>query len=269
MYIRTKNLVYTFFCVVLFLTTGLLSGFLNESLEVRNLPALSSEEGTELFRQFDVAAEYLAEQESYGQMAEDYLYHGGSLNQQSGHCPGLSWFHLLAAGETKEPYQKAFETVLSDLGCFPVRPDPAGKATLDFEDSWGGARSFGGERHHEGTDIMPSNKERGYFAVVSASDGVVEKKGWLKLGGYRLGIRAPHGAYFYYAHLDRYAEGIGEGTEVKAGQVIGYMGDTGYGEEGTRGKFAVHLHFGIYLTIGERELSVNPYQVLRYLRGIA
>ena len=266
MHIHKKSVMYTILCTVLFLSVGILSGFLNESLDIRNLPELSSEEGREQFRQFDVAAEYLAGQDSFGKLAEDYLYHNGSLNGDSSQCPRFSWYHFLMTEKQKEPYEKAFGVILSDVKCFPVQKDPAGKERLNFDDSWGGARSFGGERHHEGTDIMPSNKERGYFAVVSVSDGVVEKKGWLKLGGYRLGIRAPHGAYYYYAHLDHYAEGIEEGTEVKAGQIIGYMGDTGYGEEGTRGEFAVHLHFGIYLTLDGEEVSVNPYQVLRYLR---
>ena len=107
--------------------------------------------------------------------------------------------------------------------------------------------------------------EPGEIPVRSVSDGVVEKKGWLKLGGYRLGIRAPHGAYFYYAHLDQYEPKLREGSKVNAGDVIGYMGDTGYGEEGTRGKFPVHLHFGIYLDYGENEIPINPYEVLRYL----
>lgn len=91
------------------------------------------------------------------------------------------------------------------------------------------------------------------------------KKGWLTLGGYRIGIRAPHGAYYYYAHLDHYADNIEEGTPVKAGEIIGYMGDTGYGEEGTVGQFDVHLHFGIYLTIDKKEVSINPYCILRSL----
>ena len=129
------------------------------------------------------------------------------------------------------------------------------------------SRSYGGNRVHEGTDIMPSNKERGYFPVVSVCDGTVEKKGWLNLGGYRLGIRSKAGAYFYYAHLESYAEGIKEGTKVKAGQIIGYMGDSGYGEEGTVGKFDVHLHFGLYLDLDGKEVSVNPYEVLRSVEG--
>ena len=53
---------------------------------------------------------------------------------------------------------------------------------------------------------------------------------------------------------------------MKAGDVIGFMGDTGYGEEGTKGKFPVHLHVGIYVRTEEiPELAVNPYWFLRYL----
>ena len=51
---------------------------------------------------------------------------------------------------------------------------------------------------------------------------------------------------------------------MHAGQLLGYMGDTGYGEEGTTGQFAVHLHLGIYIqTSHYQELSVNPYWVLK------
>jgi len=51
---------------------------------------------------------------------------------------------------------------------------------------------------------------------------------------------------------------------VEAGQILGFMGNTGYGEEGTSGKFPVHLHLGIYVNPkGKEELSVNPYYVLR------
>ena len=45
------------------------------------------------------------------------------------------------------------------------------------------------------------------------------------------------------------------------------MGDSGYGEEGTRGQFAVHLHVGIYIYINDEEISVNPYYVLQSLEN--
>lgn len=150
-----------------------------------------------------------------------------------------------------------------DAKCFPIAHKKGEKQTVVYEDSWGNERTYGGKRTHEGTDIMSSNNVRGYFPIVSVSDGVVEKKGWLKLGGYRLGIRSSHGVYFYYAHLERYEKGIEEGSRVKAGQIIGYMGDSGYGKEGTVGKFPVHLHFGIYIKKDGKEVSVNPYPILK------
>lgn len=61
----------------------------------------------------------------------------------------------------------------------------------------------------------------------------------------------------------KYEKDFQKGDNVEAGQILGYMGDTGYGEEGTCGKFPVHLHLGIYITTPrETELSVNPYYIL-------
>lgn len=164
-------------------------------------------------------------------------------------------------------YLAACQAVWDDLKYFPVaESSDNSRLSVSFEDSWMFDRSYGGERGHEGTDIMPSVNEPGRFPVVSMTDGTVESKGWLELGGYRLGIRAPHGAYFYYAHLDSYAD-IEEGDTINAGDLLGFMGDTGYGtEEGTKGKFPVHLHVGIYLYQNEQEISINPYPALSYVQ---
>lgn len=163
-------------------------------------------------------------------------------------------------------YLSACQAVWDDLQYFPVAESTDdSRLSVSYEDSWMFDRSYGGERGHEGTDVMPSVDERGLFPVVSMTDGVVENKGWLELGGYRLGIRGPHGAYFYYAHLDSYAD-IEEGDQVKAGDLLGFMGDSGYGkEEGTKGKFPVHLHMGIYLYENDEEISINPYPALKYV----
>lgn len=146
---------------------------------------------------------------------------------------------------------------------FPVGKDILGKQGIFFEDSYGEARSFGGDRLHEGCDIMAENNKTGYFPVFSVSDGVIENLGWLTLGGYRVGVRSPSGIYYYYAHLERYAEGLKQGDEIKAGELLGFMGNSGYGEEGTTGKFSVHLHFGIYT--GSAEKAQNPYWILKRL----
>ena len=79
-------------------------------------------------------------------------------------------------------------------------------------------------------------------------------------------MEAPSGAYFYYAHLDSYAS-VEIGDEIKAGDLLGFMGDSGYGPEGTTGKFPVHLHVGVYIYPEEKEMSINPYWLLRYLEN--
>ena len=165
-------------------------------------------------------------------------------------------------------YLAACQAVWDDLQYFPVaESSDNGRLSVSFEDSWMFDRSYGGERGHEGTDIMPSVNEPGRFPVVSMTDGVIEKIGWLEMGGWRIGVRAPGGAYLYYAHLYDYAGDLKEGDRVKAGELIGYMGDTGYGKtEGTRGNFDVHLHVGIYIkTDHNEEMSVNPYWILKWL----
>lgn len=165
----------------------------------------------------------------------------------------------------------------SDLTCFPIGKvstentasgiTRGGNATVTFADSWMQSRTFGGERGHEGCDIMASVNQRGIYPIYSMTDGVVENIGWLRLGGYRIGIRSDSGAYFYYAHLAEYARDFAVGERVAAGTHLGYMGDTGYSDiPGTTGNFDVHLHLGIYLNDADgKEFSVNSYPMLLYL----
>ena len=164
-----------------------------------------------------------------------------------------------------DSYAAACRAVWDDLKYFPVaEASNRTGMTVSFVNSWMFDRDYCGIRWHEGTDIMPSVSERDLYPVVSMTDGTVRNMGWLELGGWRIGIDAPGGAYFYYAHLSSYAD-LQEGDEVKAGDLLGYMGDTGYStKEGTTGNFPVHLHLGIYLYDGEEEISINPYPVLKY-----
>ncbi len=158
--------------------------------------------------------------------------------------------------------------VWNDLERFPVGEVVSHpEATVTFADSWMQSRTFGGDRGHEGCDIMASLNQRGIYPVYSMTDGVVENIGWLRLGGYRIGIRSNSGAYFYYAHLAEYAKVFEIGERVEAGTFLGYMGDTGYSDTpGTTGMFDVHLHVGIYLNAADgTEFSVNSYPMLRYL----
>lgn len=179
-------------------------------------------------------------------------------------------YEELQSGELSD-LEKSYETILSDLVYFPVmRSSRRAESGVSYADSWLAGRNYQNTAHvHEGTDIMASNNERGYYPIVSMTDGVVENMGWLEKGGYRVGIRSPHGAYLYYAHLYRYADGLEKGDDVKAGQLIGFMGDSGYSKvEGTVGNFDVHLHLGIYLkTEHYEEVSVNPYRILKQVEN--
>ena len=155
-----------------------------------------------------------------------------------------------------------------DLQYFPAagRKEVQGQQFF-FENSWHARRTFQGERLHEGCDIFGREEKSGYYPILSMTDGIVEKVGWLPLGGYRIGIRSPGGGYFYYAHLSSYAREFQTGEQIKAGEVLGVLGDTGYGEEGTAGKFVPHLHLGIYVrTQTEEEHALNPYPVLQFLQ---
>ena len=167
--------------------------------------------------------------------------------------------------EEIEKQEAYLDSIWSDIVYFPV-PDTVWdeEKKVTFGDTWMQSRTYGGDRGHEGCDIMADINERGNYPVISVSDGTIEQMGWLELGGYRIGIRSPHGAYFYYAHLSDYAEGLSVGDEIHAGELIAFMGDTGYSKtEGTAGNFDVHLHFGIYLNDeNKQEFSVNSYPAI-------
>lgn len=199
---------------------------------------------------------------TFSMMMADYDLVGGKVPDIDTFLRGIG--RVSATGVFKElyPYYKA---IFSDIRYFPIPSMGKNADTVSFEDSWMAPRSYGGNRKHEGTDIMSGNNIRGYFPVVSITNGTVEKIGWLEKGGNRIGIRADSGAYFYYAHLDSYAPGLKAGDYVTAGQLLGFMGDSGYGKEGTVGKFDVHLHLGIYVPSDSIEMSVNPYWILTIL----
>ena len=171
----------------------------------------------------------------------------------------------------KSEYEKLYayvEAIFTDVVKFPVGTiENMPSASYSYVDSWQFARTYGGERAHEGCDIMASYNKRGIYPIYSATDGVIEKIGWLKLGGYRIGIRSSSGAYYYYAHLDSYERAFEKGDSVAAGEVLGRMGDSGYGKEpGTKGHFDVHLHVGIYVKdLQGSERALNPYWYLKRL----
>lgn len=112
--------------------------------------------------------------------------------------------------------------------------------------------------------------------ISAIESGYVEALGWNQYGGWRIGIRSFDGKrYYYYAHLRQnfpYALDLKEGSVVTAGDIIGYMGHTGYStKENTNNIDTVHLHWGLQLIFdesqkeGNNEIWVDCYALSRFL----
>ena len=139
-------------------------------------------------------------------------------------------------------------------------------------DDFGVGRSFGFKRKHLGHDMMGSLGT----PVVAVEGGIVEIMGWNRYGGWRIGIRSfDSRRYYYYAHLQKdtpFAPGLQEGDVVQAGDLIGFMGRTGYSDrENVNNIETVHLHFGMQLVFDESqkeclsEIWVDVYDIVRLL----
>ena len=139
-------------------------------------------------------------------------------------------------------------------------------------DDFGVGRSFGFKRKHLGHDMMGSLGT----PVVAVEGGIVEVMGWNRYGGWRIGIRSfDSRRYYYYAHLQKdmpFAPGLQEGDVVHAGDLIGFMGRTGYSDrENVNNIETVHLHFGLQLVFDESqkeclsEIWVDVYDIVRLL----
>lgn len=140
-------------------------------------------------------------------------------------------------------------------------------------DDYGNSRSYGFKRVHLGNDLMGSIGT----PIVAVESGIIEACGWNQYGGWRIGIRSFDGKrYYYYAHLRKnhpYGKDIKEGSIVKAGDVIGYLGMTGYSlKENVNNINVPHLHFGMQLIFdesqkeGNNEIWIDVYSIIEFLK---
>lgn len=184
-------------------------------------------------------------------------------------------------------YHEAYSAVLGGLvGSYAIEKDGQWTAVYGLKafspiaagygyshcDDFGVARSFGFRRRHLGNDLMGAQGT----PIVAAEGGVIEAMGWNRYGGWRIGIRSFDGKrYYYYAHLQKdrpFAPGLEVGDLVQAGDLIGFMGRTGYSDrENTNNIETVHLHFGIQLVFEESqkecnsEIWIDAYDIVRLL----
>lgn len=172
---------------------------------------------------------------------------------------------LLALGLTTSPAQSGASyqaPVRIDGYVFPIARSNW-YSVIGFQHDWHAPRMRLVEGRwrqvgvHEGNDIFaePGTPIR---AILS---GRVENVGWTFYSGWRVGVRGDDGRYWFYAHMRRFARGIAVGRRVTAGETIGEVGNTGYGEDpGHFDEFTYHLHVGIQQADGT---WVDPYPLLR------
>ncbi|MEE0859292.1 MAG: M23 family metallopeptidase [Acutalibacteraceae bacterium] len=141
----------------------------------------------------------------------------------------------------------------------------------DYDD-FGVGRTYGYQRQHLGHDLMAATGT----PVIAIETGTVEIMGWNQYGGWRIGIRSlDKKRYYYYAHLRQnrpYNPNIKEGATVNAGEVIGYVGRTGYSTtENTNNIDTSHLHLGMELVFDEsqkesdNEIWIDLYAITKLL----
>jgi murein DD-endopeptidase MepM/ murein hydrolase activator NlpD len=121
-----------------------------------------------------------------------------------------------------------------------------------------------GGRKHEAMDIMAARGTR----VLAVDDGTLVKRFTSKPGGLTIYQFDPSGRLaYYYAHLDRYADGLREGAALHRGDLLGYVGTTG-----NAAPDGPHLHFAVFVLGPQKQWwkgePINPYPALRQAREV-
>lgn len=199
-----------------------------------------------------------APEELLGELYKYYSYYHQAYTAVLGGMLGN--YAIEIDGQWKPSYGlKAFSPIASGYGY---------SHCSDF----GNSRSFGFARKHLGNDLMGSLGT----PVVAVEGGVVEAMGWNRYGGWRIGIRSfDSKRYYYYAHLKKdtpFAKDMYVGKIVQPGDLIGFMGRTGYSnKENVNNIETVHLHFGMQLVFDESqkecnsEIWIDVYPLVRML----
>ena len=197
-------------------------------------------------------------EELLGSLYKYYDYYRRSFDAALGGLVGA--YAIEVNGQWKQHYGlKAFSPIAAGYGY---------SHCSDF----GVSRSFGFKRKHLGNDLMGGLGT----PIVAVEGGVVEALGWNRYGGWRIGIRSfDSKRYYYYAHLQKnhpFAKDLEVGDIVHAGDLIGFMGRTGYSDrENVNNIETVHLHFGMQLIFDESqkecnsEIWINVYDIVRLL----
>lgn len=202
------------------------------------------------------------------ELTKDMKYYTYYLDAYSAVLGGLVGEYEIQVSKDENSSDKIWEKRYGLKGFSPIAKN---YPYCDYDD-FGVSRSYGYKRNHLGHDMMGQVGT----PIIAVESGYVEAIGWNQYGGWRLGIRSfDKKRYYYYAHLRKnfpYRKDLAEGSVVQAGDVIGYLGRTGYSTtENTNNIDTSHLHFGLQLIFdesqkeGASEIWVDCYNLVRFL----
>ena len=174
---------------------------------------------------------------------------GGNHGNGGGGNAGSSSADAFSPGKMHSPTKSSGDLIPFPGAVFPVEGE------VWYSDDFGAPRAVGGG--HTGNDVFA----RKGTPLVAVQAGTVQELRYRSLGGNSFHLVNDRGDYFYYAHLLRYAAGITNGSVVEAGQVLGYVGNTGNAIT-----TPPHLHFEIHPGGGA---PIDPYPYLELWRGEA
>ena len=215
----------------------------------------------------DALAERIKGGASMQSLTENMKYYAYYLEAYTAVLGGM-----VGAYEIEEPAEDGSVSWVTKYGLKAFSPIAKNFPYQDYDD-FGVSRSYGYRRQHLGHDMMGQVGT----PVIAVESGYVEAIGWNQYGGWRLGIRSfDKKRYYYYAHLRKnypYHKSLKEGSIVQAGDVIGYLGCTGYSRtENTNNIDEPHLHFGLQLIFdesqkeGNNEIWIDCYQLVQFLQ---
>lgn len=216
----------------------------------------------------DDIAEKLRSGQSIEELTKDLKYYPYYREAYGAVLDGLVGEYEAEVPDPSAPGGKKWETKYGLKGYSPIAKN---YPYNDFDD-FGTSRDYGFKRKHLGHDLMGAVGT----PIIAVEGGTVEALGWNQYGGWRIGIRSfDQKRYYYYAHLRKnfpYNTQLEVGSVVQPGDVIGYLGRTGYSaNENVNNITQPHLHFGLQLIFdesqkeGNNEIWVDVYPLVRLL----
>lgn len=216
----------------------------------------------------DLVEKLKSKKETIKSLSENMKYYDYYYEAYSAVLGGMVGTYKIEVKDETAPGGKRWEEKYGLKAFLPI----AKYYPYSHFDDFGVSRSYGFKRKHLGHDMMGQVGT----PIIAVESGYVEAMGWNQYGGWRIGIRSfDQKRYYYYAHLRKnfpYNKSLEVGSIVQAGDVIGYLGRTGYSSSENANNISTpHLHFGLQLIFDESqkealaEIWVDCYDLVQFL----